>query len=306
LSPPLSPARDDVRINTEFDNAWRRRSNSVRIQQRGGAAHSARTWAWVILYAPMVVALVSVHRIKWLPAILLVIAVTGVYLARHALALIIRRRDDPGTPGWLAVYVMIAAAGAIPLLAWYRVWPLIEVGLGAAVLFGIHAALIAIPARKRLDRSQWGEILAVSALTLTAPAVYAVADSRLDARALVAWVGCTLYFASGIFFVKMLLASVKVKGTFTWPDRWRVGRDHVLFHALLVALLVVGAVVCAPRAPLAVALVVAGYLPALYRAAKGWVGMSGHLPPLKKVGMGETVYAVWFAVFCGWALHVGL
>ena len=36
------------------------------------------------------------------------------------------------------------------------------------------------------------------------------------------------------------------------------------------------------------------YIPALVRAFAGWAALSNRLPSLKRVGFGETFYALWF------------
>jgi hypothetical protein len=45
------------------------------------------------------------------------------------------------------------------------------------------------------------------------------------------------------------------------------------------------------------------YLPALGRALRGWMTLSNKLPSLRRVGVGETLYAVWFAGFLLGALR---
>jgi hypothetical protein len=44
-------------------------------------------------------------------------------------------------------------------------------------------------------------------------------------------------------------------------------------------------------------LVTLAYLPALWRALRGWTTLSNKLPPLKRVGIAETCYALWFTSF---------
>lgn len=250
--------------------------------------------AWVILYAPLVITLAALAPVPITPALLLFVAVTGLFLGRNALGLILRRRGNAGTTFWLGVYLIVAAAGAVPLLLSPNRGNLLFIGGLAAALFGVHALLLLRPARKRLDRSQWGEVLAVGALTLTAPAAYAVVCGHLDAMAVCLWVSCALYFSSSIFFVKMLLGAVKVKGSFGWRERWQVGRDNVIYHLFLVIVVFGVTVVQNDRGSL---LTVIAYLPIIVRAFWGWIKLSNKLPPLRRVGLGETVYALWFTAF---------
>ena len=48
------------------------------------------------------------------------------------------------------------------------------------------------------------------------------------------------------------------------------------------------------------------YLPAIIRAWTGWASLSSQLPSLRRVGILETIYTVWFAVAMAAALqHLG-
>jgi hypothetical protein len=250
--------------------------------------------AWVILYAPLLITLAVVPPFRLAPSLLLLLAVTGLFLSREAAGLLIRRRGRAGTAFWLGVYLILALAGALPLFLVYHRLALLPVGALVVLLFALHARLLVWPARRRLDRSQWGEILAAGALALTAPAAYVVARGTLDSRAWVLWACCTLFFSSSIFFVKMLLGAGKVRGDFGWPERWRVGRDNLLYHLLLAVSVAALALL---RGGESGVLAAVAYVPVLARAFKGWATLSNRLPPLKRVGAGETVYSLWFIGF---------
>ncbi len=250
--------------------------------------------AWVILYAPLAMTLAVARPFRLAPSLLLLLAVTGLFLSREAAGLLLRRRGKGGTAFWLAVYLALALMGALPLLLIYQRMALLRVGALVLALFALHSLLLLWPARRRLDRSQWGEILATGALALTAPAAYSVATGRLDGFAWCLWAACTLYFSSSIFFVKMLLAAGKVRGAFGRRERWQAGRDNLNYHVLLVLIVVA---VTALRGGPGAFLALAAYLPALFRALRGWATLSNKLPPLKRVGMGETLYALWFIGF---------
>lgn len=250
--------------------------------------------AWVILYAPLVVGFVAARALPVVPALLLVAAVTGVFLTRNAAALLLRRRAQPGSAFWLALYAALAIAAGAPLLTMRGAGALVRIGVAVALLFAIHAALTIWPARRRLDRSQWGEMLAVGALTLTGPAAYAISRGTLDRTALLVWAACALYFGSSIFFVKMLLGGVKLKakGAPTEGDRWRLGRDNLLYHGLMLAAL--PALAAAVGGGVAGLLLAAAYLPAIARGVWGWRRVGGRLPSLKRLGLLETAYSLWF------------
>jgi len=249
-----------------------------------------------MLYAPMIIAFSVTSTKHWLNVACLFVAVTGVFLSRNVAGLLLRKRADVGDRRWLAIYVVATVAAAVPLALSPMRQELVIVGLFAAVLFGVHSLLLTIPSRKRLDRSQWGEVLAVGALTLTAPAAYAVAGGGLGPVAWCLWTSSLLYFSSSVFFVKMLLSAVKYgkAGAFGWRERWAVGRDNVVYHAILTVIVGFVALHLGGRPGL---LSIVSFAPVIVRAFVGWCRLSPKLPALKRVGILETTYAVWFTAW---------
>ena len=160
------------------------------------------------------------------------LAVTGAFLAREAAGLLLRKRGKGGTAFWLAVYSALFLAGALPLVLFFRVYSLLPIGIAALLLFGVHSWCLV---RGRLDRSQWGEILGVGALTLTAPAAVAVTSGRLTTVAWLLWAACLLYYSSSIFSVKMVLSAARAKRDWSESKRREIGRDCLGYHLLLTA-----------------------------------------------------------------------
>lgn len=244
--------------------------------------------AWVILYGSMMLGFGAAKRGISLPCLLLLASVTGAFLTREAAALLLRRRGRQGTGFWFGVYLTLFGGGALPLLLVYRITALYWIGALMALLFGLHSALLL---RKRLDRSQWGEILGVGALTLTAPAASIVATHRLENSAWLLWGACLLFFSSGIFTVKMYLNAVKARREWCEAKRRELGRDTRCYHLLLAGALLLTALRIGGSASL---WLVAAYLPALIRAAHAYARLTPQLPSLKRVGMRETLLAFWF------------
>jgi hypothetical protein len=75
-----------------------------------------------------------------------------------------------------------------------------------------------------------------------------------------------LDFTSGVFFVNLLLAAARCKTSLEAHTRWCLGRAHLLYHALLVAL---AGYAGAAMSPLAAFLFGLGYAPILVRACRG-------------------------------------
>lgn len=247
--------------------------------------------AWIILFAPMVIGFSVTRAVAPLLWLLLTLTITGAFLAREAASLLLRKRGKPGVRGWLAVYLLAMACGGLSLLVLTRSIALPGIGLLTGALFGLHSCLML---RQRQDRSQWGEILGVAALTLTAPAAFAATQRALDTTAWLLWIGCVGYFSSGIFYVKMWLAAAKAKAIWNDSVRRQIGRDNLLYHLLLTLAVVACSLFLPWRAGLAL---VVAYFPVLYRGLTGWAALSPSLPPLKRLGMLETLRALWFALF---------
>jgi hypothetical protein len=254
--------------------------------------------AWVMLYLPMVLAFAVARPGGWLSVVLLFVALTGAFLARHPADLLLRGKGDTGSPFWMVAYGLIATAAAVPLVVVWHAAPLLFVAAIAGVLFGAHAVLLEWPAKRRMDRSVFGEVLAVLGLTLSAPAAIAVSHGTLSGLAWTLWAACALYFGSGIFHVKTLLSGAKYKGELDAASRWNLGRSSVIYHVLL-AILALGVATSVSGRPV---YVIAAFAPVVVRALWGVAHLSRRLPPLKRVGMLETVYALWFAVWFGAAM----
>jgi hypothetical protein len=249
--------------------------------------------AWIILYAPLILGFAASPRFSPLPSLMLLITVTGLFLSRPLIGALLRQRGGPQSAFWLGVYLLVSAAGALSLLSAHRLYALIWLGLPMGLLFLIHVGLQLKPTRRRLDRSLGGEILAVGALTLTAPAGVVAGGGALNADAWRLWALCALYFSSGIFYVKMLLAALTIRGTLEKQERRRIGQEQRVYHALLPVLV---GVLCIGCPLLKIALIELAIVPVMVRAYIGQARLSNRKPSFQRIGMLESLYALWFTV----------
>lgn len=281
LSPPINNATD---IHASRPS-WTRLVGRPPIPREHGA--------WVILYAPLVIGFGASGHVALVPAFLLALAVTGAFLSRYAADLVLRKRGDSGIRFWLTVYVSAFAVGSTLLLFAYRRTDLLLIGGAVSLVFGVHAALSL--QRKRFDRTAAGELLAVSALVMTGPAAVITARGSFDPLAVHLWLLCALFFGSGVLHVNLFLVAAKFRGEFTSADRAQVNRPSLLYH-LLIVLILPFAAYSAVRAALPALILLAGCAPAIVRAFIGAATVSNTLPPLKRVGLLESAYALWFAI----------
>lgn len=140
--------------------------------------------AWGILLIPFATA-VGVSGVWNLPVALLLISILCFYLARTSFLKQNYR--------WTAILLAGSAACVLPLLIVWKLWWL--------AAFGVVAAPLAF---RKTERSALMQLLAVLGLTLTAPAAWYAATGKLDYRL---WLLNVLYFAGGIFYVKMHIAT---------------------------------------------------------------------------------------------------
>lgn len=244
-----------------------------------------------MLYTPILIVLLSTPARHVLPDLLLLSAATSAFCLQHVARIMLRRRRIQGNSAWFAVFLSLLLASGLPLLLVPRLRALLGIALLAAGIFGVNTALSLSRARRRFERTLWGETLGVLALTLTGPAASVVARGALGSPAWRLWAGAALYFTSGVFYVNLLLAAARSKTALDTRTRWRLGRGHLIYHALLAALVGCASVTMTPLPAL---LFVMAYAPILVRAFRGWIDLSNRRPNLKQVGMAELFYTLWF------------
>jgi hypothetical protein len=247
--------------------------------------------AWFMLYVPLLTVLIC-FRSNPDVALLLLLTVTGAFFGQHTAVLLIRDRARPGSGPWLTLYGLIFAFGSALLLVFYGLFDLIYLGVPAAVAL-IWLFTRSRFARKRIDRTFSGEILAIAGLALTAPAAAVAATGQMSQTAIGLWGLYVLFFGSSVLYVKMRIAAVQKKAGIVLKDRLVLGSGLLVYHAALALNLVA----FYAAAPIPGQFLLIGFAPILIRAAIGWTVLSNRLPNLKRVGLIESAYTLWFS---GW------
>jgi hypothetical protein len=208
--------------------------------------------AWGILLIPFATA-VGVADVWNLPVTLLLASVLCFYIARTSYL----KKNYRWTVGLLAGCV----ACTLPLLFVWKLWWLAAFGAVAAPL-----------AFRKTERGVAMQLLAVAGLTMTAPAAWYAATGQLEYRL---WLLNALYFAGGIFYVKMHVATAIARQP---TKRLPVA----IYYGALTGLLAWW--------PLGLA-----FVPVIVRA---FVGAARVLPVLriKRLGWTEVAYSIVFAV----------
>lgn len=257
--------------------------------------------AWMMLYTPALIAVAVSGGTQPLPIALVVLALTAGFFAQDAWGRRLRGRGASTVTGWLLCYLGILGATGAALLLWYERFELLWLAGPAAMLLAWQAWQRR-SSRRHVDRSRLGELAAVAGLCLSAPAVFVAVDGELSRLALVIWGACFAFFASSVFYVKLLVAAGHaVAAPASRRDRWRLIGPTLAYHLVLLAVLVV--LVRPLAADVAVPVLVA-FGPILARAIVRCARRSTVTPPLRRVGLQEMAFALWFAVFLSIAARV--
>ena len=246
--------------------------------------------AWAVLYGAFLAGIGVAGRVT-LPVILLLGAVTCLAFANGPLALVLRSagsRAPSAERGRVFFWLFAYAAGAVvcvtPLVALYHMTFLFPFAMAAACFLVLRAFLV----RGGDDRSLPGELIGTVGLALVGPTAHAVAVNGAQPIGALLWLLLTLYFASGVFYVRMrirlMLAQRKGAPTVSNGARWLCLVYHMLLLVLIPALAAVNVV------PWAVLL---AFAPALWRAAAGLRRRDSTLN-LRRLGWSEVGLTVAF------------
>ncbi len=220
--------------------------------------------AWAVIYGAFLAG-VGVAGQVTLPVILFLVGITAAACANGPLTILVRstpvwvpaeRRRQALT--WLLVYGGAAAAAFGPLLIVFRMTFLLPFGILAAFFLLLRAFLI----RERDDRTLPGELVGAAGLSMVGPAAHAVAVGEIQPMGVVLWLLLFLFFASGVFYVRMRIHAMvaKRRGKSSNP----AVRSCVFYHVLL--FVVIPSLVMVRVIPWPVLL---AFAPALWRAAAG-------------------------------------
>jgi len=227
--------------------------------------------AWGILLIPFATA-VGVSGVVDAKMVLLLASVLCFYIARTSFL----KHHAKWT------FLLLAGSGlcTAPLLIVWHLWWL--------AAFGVVAAALAF---RRTERKVAMQLIAVAGLTLTAPAAWYAATGSLDWPAWRLWVLNFLYFAGGVFYVKLhVAAAIRHKPIDCISERLALGTATLSYHAGMSAVLVVFVAMHWISWPVLLA-----YVTAVIRAVVGVWRLTPTLR-IKRLGWTEVAYSLVFAV----------
>lgn len=254
--------------------------------------------SWVMFLAAFLAGALVAGVWSWALPLFLMAGMSAFMLRRPATILV---RGEARTPearaqtrAWLLLEAMVAVAAGIPLLAVFHLWPLIPVGLGAALLLLTDVVRATQSARQTFSV----EVIGSLGIALLAPGAYCAATGRMDATAFALWAVLSLQFLASVFFLR-----VKVRWVRRPPTDWRVrletGWENLLYQGTMVALAgTCSALGLLPRyawAPLA--------LTAVRRLLGTLFGQKD--TDFKRMGRNESLYALFFVLLVALVFRLG-
>ena len=253
-----------------------------------------------MLLVPLLIPVIALRPLPvWDILILCVTAVTA-FMAQNTISVLQKPHGDSYGVFWLIVFGLIGTAGAARLILVSGHGDLVGLGVLASAIYGLNL-LIGRVLHRRMERTVPGEVNAVAAMALTAPASYVVIAGTLNTAAWVFYAVTVLFFMSGVLFVNMLLKSGSPVARRSIGARFRDGWMSTMYHVALAGLIVTILLV---RPDAAVAWISIGFLPVILRAFVGVATLGRKKPVFKRVGLREAAYAVWYALFAQAALRI--
>jgi hypothetical protein len=217
---------------------------------------------------------VGVSGVFDLKVALLLVSVLCFYVARTSYL--------KGNVKWTTILIAGSAACVGPLLFVWKLWWLTAFGAVAAPL-----------AFRKTERTVTMQLLAVCGLTMTAPAAWYTATGHLGLSAFLLWFLNVLYFAGGVFYVKIHVAAAIRRG----GGKIRLGAPVLAYYPVLAFVLLALA-----SSGVISFWVLAAYAPAVARALVGVTRLSPVLR-IKRLGWTEVAYSLVYAMLLVVTLH---
>lgn len=187
----------------------------------------------------------------------------------------------------LFVFLPFVFVSSAVLIFYYKLYGLLIFGAIGATAFLVQLYL----ARLNLDKTQGGQLFAMSILVMTAPSAYYVGVGKFDLIMVQLYFLNLMFFGSGIIYVRMKISALATKrDKFTLNEKLFIGRYNIAYHVAILFLVVVLFI----RGSIGL-LIFAGFLPVIIHSIMGTFMLERKVV-FKRLGWIETVYSILFAV----------
>jgi YwiC-like protein len=259
------------------------------MQLRRGLRLPREHGAWAMLYVPFVLGTIAGLRTShFSPTIIfLLLSVTFIFIARQSLFdwLVARSRATWDAAAFRTMFIYVGLSsmfGSLVVFVYHR-----ELLLGIAALTVLLLAFNSWQVVRRKDRAVLSEALAITGLTLAAPASYYVCQGEWNYDAWMLWAFCSLYFASSVFYVKLRVHSLNRRRDDLRQRSWR---ECALYHMLLLFVLIALNATGTTNP-----YILTAFLPVLIRTVWHLRRPSSQIS-LKRIGLLEIAYSLVFLV----------
>lgn len=224
--------------------------------------------SWAVLLVPIIVGTIYADIFTWnvmlLGASALLVFMT--YVPVHSLLQYFfgakpGKDKIRGAFFWSIIYFLAGLGFIVPLFL-QQYWFLIHIGAIGLLLFFGNFYLT-----KRTKKSIGSDLVAVSGLTLGAPAAYYISTGRLGTEAASVWLLSFLFFGCSIFYVhmKMQVSGMK-KERWKWEEKITAGSLNILYHVA-----VIGIVALLALYHITPAMVILAFVPMFVHAVVGTI-----------------------------------
>jgi hypothetical protein len=248
--------------------------------------------SWAILLVPFVIG-AKIGGGFDIKTALFLISVLSIFLSYQPATMIAKSKLKISTENLkdaiksLFLFSPFALIPSLILIFYFKLYGLLIFGLIGLLGFAVQLIL----SKRNLDKTQGGQIFAMSLLVLTAPSAYYVQAGNFDLTMLQLYLLNLIFFGSGIIYVRMKISALATKkDKFSLSEKLFIGRYNIAYHItiliLLATLLIKGSI-----GPL----IFASFLPVIIHSIMGTLLLERKVK-FKRLGWIETIYSILFAV----------
>ncbi len=248
--------------------------------------------SWAILLVPFIIGAKIGGEFE-IKTLLFLISVISIFLAYQPATMIAKSKlkiSNENLKDAIKLFFFSLPFAIIPsfiLVFYFKLYGLLIFGIIGFVAFLIQLYL----AKLNLDKTQGGQLFAMSMLVLTAPSAYYVQSGKFDLILLQLYFLNLIFFGSGIIYVRMKISALATKkDKFNLNEKLFIGRYNIAYHiAILILLIVLFA-----KGSIGL-LIFVGFLPVIIRSIMGTFMLERKVK-FKKLGWIETIYSILFAI----------
>ncbi len=248
--------------------------------------------SWAILLVPFLIG-AKIGGGFDIKTVLFLVSVLSIFLAYQPALMLAKSRlkisseNVKDALNSLFIFAPFGIFSSIILIFYFKLYGLLLFGFIGLVAFFVQLYL----ARLNLDKTQGGQLFAMSMLVMTAPSAYYVCKGEFNLIMLQLYFLNLIFFGSGIVYVRMKIAALAAKrDKFTLAEKLFIGRYNIAYHIAI--LLLIGALFVHGSIGF---LIFLAFLPIIVHSIMGTFMLERKVK-FKRLGWIETIYSILFAI----------